>query len=55
MKTLKFSLVLRTRENTAVFITLDENIYGIHSKRTINFYLSSLETSNAGKWFGHST
>ena len=33
MKTLKFSLVLRIRENTDVFITLDENIYGIHNKR----------------------
>ena len=33
MKTFKFSLVLRTRENTDVFISLDENIYGIHSKR----------------------
>ena len=33
MKTFYFSLVLRTRENTDVFITLDENIYGIHNKR----------------------
>ena len=32
MKTFKFSLVLRTRENTDVFITLDDNIYGIHRK-----------------------
>ena len=32
MKTFKFSLVLHTRENTDVFITLDANIYGIHSK-----------------------
>ena len=32
MKTFKFSLLLRTRENTDVFITLDGNIYGIHSK-----------------------
>ena len=32
MKTFKFSLVLRTRENTDVFITLVDNIYGIHSK-----------------------
>ena len=32
MKTFKFSLVLRTRENTDIFITLDENIYGIYSK-----------------------
>ena len=29
----KFSLVILIRENTDVFITLDENIYGIHSKR----------------------
>ena len=36
IKTFKFSLVLRTREN--VFITLDENINGIHSKR-INIYI----------------
>ena len=33
MKTFKFSLALRTRKNTDVFITLDENIYGIHHKR----------------------
>ena len=29
MKTFKFSLVLRTRENTDVFIILDDNIYVI--------------------------
>ena len=29
MKTFKFSLV----QNTDVFISLDDNIYGIHSKR----------------------
>ena len=34
MKTFKFSLVLRTRENTDVFISLDDNIYGIHSKKS---------------------
>ena len=29
-----FSLVLRTRDNTDVFIyTLDEHIYGMHSKK----------------------
>ena len=39
MKTLKFSLVLRTRENTDVFITFDDNIYGIHSKRVNILYL----------------
>ena len=40
MKTFKFSLVLRIRENTDVFITLDDNIYGIHSKRVNILYLS---------------
>ena len=39
MKTFKFSLVLRTRENTDVFITLDDNIYGIHRKRVNILYL----------------
>ena len=39
MKTFKFSLVLRTSENTDVFITLDDNIYGIHSKRVNILYL----------------
>ena len=39
MKTFKFSLVLRTRENTDVFITLDENIYGIHHKRVNTLYI----------------
>ena len=39
MKTFKFSLVLRTRENTDVFITLDDNIYGIHSKRVNILYI----------------
>ena len=33
MKTFKFSLVLSAHENTDVFITLDENIYVIHSKQ----------------------
>ena len=41
MKTFKFSLVLRTRENTDVFITLDDNIYGIHSKRVNILYLQT--------------
>ena len=40
MKTFKFSLVLRTRENTNVFISLDGNIYGIHSKRINILYVS---------------
>ena len=39
MKTFTFSLVLRTRENTDVFITLDENIFGIHSKRVNILYV----------------
>ena len=42
MKTFKFSLVLRTRENTDVFISLDDNIYGIHSKRINILYVSTL-------------
>ena len=33
IKTFKFSLVLRTCDNTGVFIALDENIYGTNSKR----------------------
>ena len=40
MKTFKFSLVLRTRENTDVFITFDENIYGLHNKRANILYIS---------------
>ena len=39
MKTFKFSLVLRTHENSDVFITLDENIYGFHNKRVNILYL----------------
>ena len=39
MKTFKFSLVLRTRENTDIFITLGDNIYGIHSKRVNILYI----------------
>ena len=39
MKTFKFSLMLPTRENTDVFITLDENIYGIHRKKVNILYL----------------
>ena len=38
MKTFKFSVVLRIRENTDVFITLDDNIYGIHSQRVNILY-----------------
>ena len=44
MKTFKLSLVLRTRENTDVFITLDDNIYGIHSQRVNILYLFILVT-----------
>ena len=47
MKTFKFSLVLRTRENTDVFISLDDNIYGIHSKRINILYF--LYTNYPGK------
>ena len=39
MKTFRFSLVLRTRENTDVFVTLDDNIYGIHGKRVNILYI----------------
>ena len=39
LKTFTFSLVLRTRENTDIFITLDENIFGIHSKILNILYL----------------
>ena len=46
MKTFKFSLVLHTSENTDVFITLDENIYGIHSKRVNILYLYVLASSS---------
>ena len=44
MKTFKFSLVLRTRENTDVFITLDDNIYGIHSKRVNILFIQQKST-----------
>ena len=39
MKTFKFSRVRSTRENTDVFIILDGNIYGNHSKRVNILYL----------------
>ena len=39
MKTFKFLIVLRIYENTDVFFTLDDNIYGIHSKRVNILYL----------------
>ena len=38
MKTFKFSHMLRTRENTNVFITLNENIYDIHRQRMTILY-----------------
>ena len=46
MKTFKFSLVLRTLENTDVFITLDDNIYGIHSKRVNILYIYDKNQQN---------
>ena len=45
MKTFEFSLVLRTRENTEVFITLDDNIYGIHSQVNILYFRKSMVMS----------
>ena len=42
MQTFKFSFVLRTRENTDVFITFDENIYDTPNKRVNNLYLCSI-------------
>ena len=44
MKTLRFSLVHRACENTDVFTTLDENIYGIHHKRVNILYKFTLKT-----------
>ena len=46
MKTFKFSLVLRTRENTDVFITLDDNIYGINSKRVNILYTADAKEAS---------
>ena len=60
MKTFKFSLVLRARENTDVFITLDDNIYGIHSKRINIFYVFTRTTKaliwlhGCADWFEYS-
>ena len=39
IKAFKVSLVLRARENTNVFMTFDENIYGIHHKRVNILYI----------------
>ena len=57
MKTFKFTLVLRTGENTDDFITLDENIYDIHSKRVnilyvfvITKYLKKVHDVVSGRW-----
>ena len=41
MKTFKFSLVLRTHENTDVFITLDDNIYLWYSQQKSKYPLFS--------------
>ena len=40
VKTFEFLLVLRTRENTDVFIALDDNICGVHGKRVNILYIS---------------
>ena len=50
MKTFKFSLVLRPRENADVFITLDDSIYGSHSKRVNILYLFHLITALLQIW-----
>ena len=47
MKTFEFSLVLRTRENTDVFISLDDNIYGIHSKIINILYITNVISVHA--------
>ena len=49
MKTFKYSLVLRTRENTDVFISLDDNIYGIHSKRINILYVPAWKQTGSHK------
>ena len=49
MKTFKISLALRTRENTDVFITLDDNIYGIRSIRVNILYLDHGEATEKKK------
>ena len=48
MKTFKLSLVLHTRKNTDVFITLDENIFGSHSKRVNILYM--MQKTNFVLW-----
>ena len=53
MKTFKFSLVLRTRENTDVFISLDDDIYGIHSKRVNILYIYYFDANGPHGLTGH--
>ena len=50
MKIFKFSFVLRTREIIDVFMTLDENIYYIHSKR-VNILFLFLNHMQLQDWF----
>ena len=52
MRTFKFSLVLRTLENTDVFITLDENISGICSKRVniLSIFYDVLKSCEEFQW-----
>ena len=51
MKTFKFSLVLRTRENIDAFTILDENINGIHSKRVNILYKKASLINIQTKYF----
>ena len=55
MKTFKFSLVLRTLENTVVFITLDENIYGIHRKTVNILYILAMMLDTSMEFFAVSS
>ena len=41
--------MLRARENTDVFITLDDNIYGIHNKRVNILYVFYIKIFIANK------
>ena len=50
MKTFKFSLVLRTFENTEVFITLNDNIYGINNKRVNILFVSCITGASNWDW-----
>ena len=49
-KNIQILLVLRTCENTNVFITLDENIYDIHNKRVNILYLFFTEPKSIYPW-----